>query len=329
MSDTRQWTRRPRRDVKLRLWTLRQARRQRQLALPDGAHISPVLAWVVVLGLYGVKWWRGIINAAEYLQTHEGPDPITLWDSALYLGEALAMLALGVIVLGALADAVKLPRAAVGLEPSTYSGWRLAACLYGAWTVANLVQVVISILTSSVPIMPPRGHYPTPVHTSAAAGLVDIPASALSGAVEELVVLAIPVVALRAAGYRWLTVYAVAVILRCAFHIYYGVSAIPGFVVWSLLLVMLYHLFGRIWPLFLAHAANNALSMSAAVVGEFAPRFQHVADAINVAGKLVPAALGLVVLLFLLSMRTLLVKARPSRDQAPRTEGKGRLRHWS
>ena len=68
----------------------------------------------------------------------------------------------------------------------------------------------------------------------------------LSGAVEEIIVLAVPVVALRAAGHRWPTILITAVLLRTAFHVYYGVIAIPGHLVWALALALLYIATGRI-----------------------------------------------------------------------------------
>ncbi|GAA4531598.1 hypothetical protein GCM10023160_34110 [Brachybacterium paraconglomeratum] len=82
----------------------------------------------------------------------------------------------------------------------------------------------------------------------------------LSGAVEEIIVLAVPVVALRAAGHRWPTILITAVLLRTAFHVYYGVIAIPGHLVWALALALLYIATGRIWPLFLAHVMNNGIA---------------------------------------------------------------------
>ncbi len=82
----------------------------------------------------------------------------------------------------------------------------------------------------------------------------------LSGAVEKIMVLAVPVVALRAAGHRWPTIPITAVLLRTAFHVYYGAIAILAHLAWALALALLYIATGRIWPLFLVHAMNNGIA---------------------------------------------------------------------
>lgn len=77
--------------------------------------------------------------------------------------------------------------------------------------------------------------------------------SALAGPGEEIVVLALPLVFLRVGKWRWSAVFAVALVLRLAYHVYYGWPVV-GFAVWALLVMVIYLRTHAILGLILAHS---------------------------------------------------------------------------
>ena len=101
-------------------------------------------------------------------------------------------------------------------------------------------------------------HNPTQDTLNSALRLLE---SVLSGAGEELSLLAVPVLALRAAGVRWRWIYVITVVMRVSFHLYYGVPFALLLGLWAFGLVLLYQYTGRIWGLFLAHAVHNGIGI--------------------------------------------------------------------
>jgi hypothetical protein len=75
--------------------------------------------------------------------------------------------------------------------------------------------------------------------------VLNIVTTGMAGPTEELVLLALVVVALRATGHSWAVVTIAAVALRVPFHLYYGWAAI-GLAVWAALMVVLYRRTGAI-----------------------------------------------------------------------------------
>lgn len=78
----------------------------------------------------------------------------------------------------------------------------------------------------------------------------------MAGPAEELALLALVVVALRATGHGWTIVLIAAAAVRVPFHLYYGWGAF-GFSVWACLIVLLYKRTGAIVAIILGHATFN------------------------------------------------------------------------
>ncbi len=88
--------------------------------------------------------------------------------------------------------------------------------------------------------------------------------------VEELVVLAFVVVTLRQAKRPWWEVTTVALVLRGAYHIYYG-PGVVGILVWAALFYWIYLRFRQLIPMILCHVLWDAVAflgrLTTAVVG--------------------------------------------------------------
>ncbi|WP_431711456.1 CPBP family glutamic-type intramembrane protease [Glutamicibacter uratoxydans] len=82
--------------------------------------------------------------------------------------------------------------------------------------------------------------------------------AALAGPTEELVLMAILVVAGRRLGYSWAMILLAAVIVRVPFHLYYGWAAL-GLSVWAVLVVLLYRRTNALLPLVLGHTTWNVM----------------------------------------------------------------------
>lgn len=223
-------------------------------AIPRGT------AWALLGGLYSTTWLTATL-AALILAFYPDPgsagtqDTWTLFNS---LVPALALTVAGVAVLQLLAKTTGTPPATVGAGMP--AGW---CGSIGTFLLAVLIFQTRGLVTralEAIPGFPDQNSFPWAEPTDAGAEAMLVYDSMLGGAVEELIVLAVPVVALRAAGHRWPTILITAVLLRTAFHVYYGAVAIPGHLIWALALALLYVATGRIWPLFLAHMANNGIA---------------------------------------------------------------------
>lgn len=81
--------------------------------------------------------------------------------------------------------------------------------------------------------------------------------AAQAGIIEELVVLAFVVVTLRQARRPWWEVTVVALVLRGAYHIYYG-PGVVGILLWAALMYWIYLRFRQVVPMMATHAVYDA-----------------------------------------------------------------------
>lgn len=254
-------TQTPRRPKKVR----RQLRALRTLSTPiePGGWLTPPVArtiplWIAVLltgGFYAAGWSAGLVNALLYLVAPWEPSTITSPRLLIELMTSLGIIALAVAVMWMLARLTAQTPATVGLtaRPSAPRGQLLVVALLAfglIWGVKLLGQALPFVNSNAFP------HNPT---GDALATTLRLFESAFSGAAEELALLGVPVLALRAAGVRWRWIYVIAVLMRISFHLYYGVPFTLLMALWALGLVLLYQYTGRIWGLFLAHAVHNGI----------------------------------------------------------------------
>lgn len=96
-----------------------------------------------------------------------------------------------------------------------------------------------------------------PAHQDISYVIYTMAASLAAGIVEETVVLAFVVTTLRQAGRPLAEITAVAVLLRCSYHDYYGIGVI-GIAVWAALFVWLFLRSGSVLPLIIVHVLWDA-----------------------------------------------------------------------
>lgn len=257
-------------------------------AIPRGT------AWALVGGLYSTTWLTATI-AAIILAFYPNAGSAGTQDAwALFASfiPALALTVAGVAVLQLLAKMTDTPPTVVGAGMP--AGWRGGV---GVFLLAMLIfqaRGTITLALEGIPGLPEQNSFPWTEPTDAGAELMLVYDIMLSGAVEEIIVLAVPVVALRAAGLRWPSILITVVLLRTAFHVYYGATAIPGHLVWALALALLYIATGRIWPLFLAHMANNGIASTHYVLDRNDPEVAREFIGAAQGALLIAATLGLI-----------------------------------
>ena len=116
------------------------------------------------------------------------------------------------------------------------------------------------------------GRFPGPAHPSGPYLLYAVAGSLFSGVAEEMVALAFVVTTLRQARRPAAEILIVAVLIRCSYHIYYGVGVI-GIAVWATVFVLLFLRFGSVIPLIVLHVLWDTTQflgqkwLAAAVVG--------------------------------------------------------------
>ena len=253
-------TARPRRRKKIR----RQLRALKTLSTPiepGGWSTTPttrtVPLWIAVLltgGLYAVGWFDGLVNAIIYLVAPWQPSALSSPRLLIELVSSLGIIALAVAVMWLLARLTAQTPSAVGLTARRTAprGQTLSVALLAFGLIWAVKLLGAAVPSNDFP------HNPTQDTLNSALRLLE---SVLSGAGEELALLAVPVLALRAAGVRWRWIYVITVVMRVSFHLYYGVPFALLLGLWAFGLVLLYQYTGRIWGLFLAHAVHNGIGI--------------------------------------------------------------------
>lgn len=251
------------------------------IRISDTRSIRPSTAWALTLGLYGVGWLVPVISAVVILATPADAldmPPLTLGRVVSTLVPSLALVVTGCGVLGVIATATSTPRAELGLERPRTGRWYSSILIYVMALYAFLFNGIITHYLELIPGASAERDYPWSEAPDDGVAVMRVLDSMIGGASEELIVLALPIVALRAARLPWRVIVPVATLLRVAFHVYYGPIALPGLAVWALIMVALYAWCGRVWPLFFAHATNNGVVALIAVLAE---RNQSAADLVS------------------------------------------------
>lgn len=219
--------------------------------------ISTRRAYTEVLGVYLAFFLVGII-AAGLLLGGRAQDVTNTGSWGVYLTAAvdqLAQIGLAVAVVLLLSArrgvsahdlGLRIPRLADGRVAVSRS-IRLVAWCFLAIIVGNVFVALLQ--TGSLP----------DEHTGAPELIFSVFQAAQAGVIEELVVLAFVVVSLRQAGRPWWEVTVVALVLRAAYHIYYG-PGIVGILVWAALFYWIYLRSRELVPLMVCHGLWDAVA---------------------------------------------------------------------
>lgn len=217
---------------------------------PDLPPIGARRAYTEVLLVYLAFFVVGIIAAALLLANRTQDVNITgSW--GVYMTGAvdqITQIGLAVAVVLLLAARRGVSPGALGLGVGRLPDGRVAVSRF----IRNVGWCFLAIMAGNVVVaLLQTGSLPT--------GRNDVPElifsvveSAQAGVIEELVVLAFVVVSLRQAGRPWWEVTVVALVLRGAYHIYYGPGVI-GILVWASIFYWIYVRTRQLLPLMLCH----------------------------------------------------------------------------
>ena len=137
--------------------------------------------------------------------------------------------------------------------------WRSAVAYVVALWGSFVLMQLLSFVRGS-------GSYPESEGAELARILSIVPQSLIAGVGEELLLVGFLVVALERLGARPLTIYAVAVVLRLAFHVYYGPPSLT-LAFWAVVSVWLFRRTRTVMPLIVVHMLWDVNGLSA----EFVP----------------------------------------------------------
>jgi Protein of unknown function (DUF2510)/Type II CAAX prenyl endopeptidase Rce1-like len=219
---------------------------------PDLPAISTRRAYSEVLLVYSAFFMTGII-AAVLLLANRYKDLLNNGSWALYGTQSVdivAQIGLAVTVVLLLAERRGVSLRALGLTLPRRADGKFAAgkiTRIAAWAMFALV--VGGVVNAALQ----TGHLPTQ-KTNGAEAVFAVTDSVQAGVIEELVVLAFVVVTLRQARRPWWEVAVAALVLRGAYHIYYG-PGVVGILLWAGLFYWIFLRFRSILPLMVCHAA--------------------------------------------------------------------------
>lgn len=217
--------------------------------VPRTGRVQPRWAYAIVIATYLAAFGWGTWLAFEYWLTpsvRSGYLTTSGLTSGYVLDVVLTLLAL-VIAIPLLALEAPGWATPVGQEPR----WRTEICAFGLGTGCIVLGLGLSSLLGSLNY--PRAEGP-------GAAWRDLLSSLLAGPTEEILVLAVPIIFLRAAKWSWWAVIATAVTLRLLFHIYYGPAALVGLGLLALGMAVIYLHTRAILGLILAHSWYDACS---------------------------------------------------------------------
>ncbi len=222
---------------------------------PPAGPISARRAYLEVLAVFAAFFAAGIAAGAEVL-AHRYPAPSGSW--AVFTPAAISevtttALAVAVTVLLSSRRGITPRTLGLGLPAKANGGAAIIpAFRMGVWAI--VILAVGGAITTSLA----TGHLVQPVRQDNGYLVYATAASLAAGVVEETVVLAFVVTTLRQAGRPLLEILAVAVLLRCSYHDYYGPGVI-GIAVWAAVFAWLFLRTGSVIPLIVVHFGWDAL----------------------------------------------------------------------
>lgn len=222
---------------------------------PPAGRISPRRAYAEVLLVFAAFFAAGIIAGGETLAGRY-PPPSGSW--AIFAPAAVHEIATSVLAL----LVVVLLSARRGITPRFMGlGWprkgdgapaAAQSLRIVGWAVVALVAG--GAVTNALAMGDKLGQ---PAHQDYSYLVYTLAASLTAGIVEEAVVLAFVVTTLRQAGRPLPEIAAVAVLLRCSYHDYYG-AGVVGIALWATVFVWLFLRTGSVLPLMAVHVLWDA-----------------------------------------------------------------------
>jgi membrane protease YdiL (CAAX protease family) len=217
--------------------------------LPPGAPITARRAYAEVLGVFAAFFAASIVIGAESL-ARRYPAPSGSWAAYIpaavdELGRAAIVVALVLLMSGRRGITPRM--LGLGLPRRPGGGAAVGSTFrMGVWAMMALLAggIVTAVTRTGKFNLPAQVNGPFLLYASAG--------SVVAGLVEETVVLAFVVTTLRQARRPLPEIVAVAVLLRCSYHDYYG-PGVLGIVVWASVFIWLFLRTGSVIPLIVVH----------------------------------------------------------------------------
>lgn len=221
---------------------------------PKHRNLVLILALLTIAGFYWWGWGSSTIAAVDVLLNTRGDFELAPLDDSTVEDQAWELVNKAVLIICAtLAFLIfrgkRPPRPRVSVSIKTYFLATLATTL-GFLVVAQLERFFGAMGFESL------DHYPERAIDGAWPLALETLRGAMAGPTEEIVLMALVVVALRRAGQNWWMIILVASIVRVPFHLYYGWEAI-GLAVWATLIVLLYKRTNSLIPIIAEHSIWN------------------------------------------------------------------------
>jgi hypothetical protein len=218
-------------------------------------------AWASIVGLYLAGWGDGTYRAFAILLGWV-PTPDT-WPVGTVASRSQGIVQTLGIVIVALALIWAFRQYAAAQPPRVPLRTSLQAFLLGYVAVSTGF-----VLTAGIGelIGHPLNQFPVEPIDDPLLAVLNVIDDGMAGPAEELALLALVVIALRATGHSWTVVTIAAIAVRLPFHAYYGWSII-GLAAWAALMVLIYKRTGAILALILEHASWNMLNSAGEIGG--------------------------------------------------------------
>lgn len=206
--------------------------------------LTSTRALTAVLTLYIVCFGFAVIESIRHITQPVEPSGsnIPLLVTTATLQVALAILALKITM-----TVLHIPRSLAGIPSRTASNTpTILTALLSAAGLITAQKLIDALQPEQLFTNGPAGSW------MFAAGLEDINA----GIVEEFILVAIPALLLRRAGWHPAAIIALSTLMRWSFHLHYGpLTTIPWTLIWAGANISLFLWLRRLWPLVLVHTA--------------------------------------------------------------------------
>lgn len=230
--------------------------------------LSTRMALALILSMYALFYGRGIFLAVTDVGGGSGREDYTRPFEQSMLVVIVAEIALAITLYAVICRWLYVPRALAGLprrrRQGLWAGQRPVLPPLLTPTVYTLLFSAIALYGSSELLnwlQSGGGDQGTTIDTNGALAL-NWPSLALggwirsvnAGVVEEIVIVALPVILGRRAGWHPAAIIGLSVLMRIPFHLYHGWAAIPWAIVWAGTNVVLFLYLRRLLPLIAVHA---------------------------------------------------------------------------
>lgn len=211
-------------------------------------------AWASIIGVYVLGWGESTLRALSVVLDWEGAPTgrpvgtVPGRTADLIMEVAVASTAAAFIW------AFRRYGQARHIRPAS---WRTSLWAFPVYYMAVVAGMLTTGLISAAFGLPDHDFH-SPVISEPLLRTLNVLLSGMAGPAEELALLALVVVALRATGHSWRDVIITAMIVRVPFHLMYGWGAV-GLAVWAALAVLLYKRTGAIVAIIFGHATWNML----------------------------------------------------------------------